>query len=68
METDTEAALLMKTRSDLVDAVVDRVRHCTATMCLASWRGILLGAMQTILADYLEWIEAETGENPGVEQ
>ena len=56
IESDTEAALLLKTRADLVDAVVDRIKalHSYDTPCVVAWD--IVGGN----ADYLEWIESET--------
>lgn len=56
VQDDAEVALLLKTRSELVDAVVARVKqlHSYSVPCVVQWP-IVAGN-----PDYIRWVEAET--------
>ncbi|MFQ5533255.1 MAG: divalent-cation tolerance protein CutA [Sphingomonadales bacterium] len=54
---DREVAVLVKTRAELVDQVIERVRelHSYSCPCIVAWP-IVAGN-----PDYLEWLGSETG-------
>ncbi len=56
VQDEGEVALLLKTRTDLVDRVVARVKelHSYSVPCVVSW-SIDIGN-----PDYLAWVESET--------
>ncbi len=58
LEEGTEAVLIAKTRSSLVEAVVERVRklHSYAVPCVVSW------PIAQANPEYLEWLEQNTQE------
>lgn len=57
LRQDREVALLLKTRSDLVDRVIERVLelHSYECPCVVAW------PIGNGNAAYLDWIGAETG-------
>lgn len=56
VQTDPEVVMIMKTRTELVDAVMDRVNqlHPYEIPCLTSWE------LTTGSTDYFNWIYNET--------
>jgi len=56
VQTDAEVVMIMKTRTELVDAVIERIKelHEYDIPCLTSWP-ITAGS-----PDYLNWIQNET--------
>lgn len=56
VESDSEVALIAKTRAELVDAVVDKIKalHSYDVPCVVAWD--VVGGNP----DYLSWIENET--------
>jgi periplasmic divalent cation tolerance protein len=57
VEEGEEVAMIMKTRSSLVDEVIKEVRkvHTYEVPCIVSYK------MEKGLQGYLDWIESETG-------
>ena len=56
VQEDQEAVMIAKTRADLVDAVIERVKtlHDYDCPCVVSW------AIQAGNDDYLQWVANET--------
>lgn len=56
IEESGEAVLIAKTRADLVDAVIERVKtlHSYTCPCVVGW------PIERGNADYLDWIAGET--------
>lgn len=56
VESDSETAVVLKTRAELVDVAVDRIKalHSYDTPCVVAWD--IVGGNH----DYLDWVETET--------
>ena len=64
IQRDTEAVLIAKTRAELVDRAIARVKalHSYTVPCVVSL------AIEQGNPDFLGWIEAETGAETGAQQ
>jgi periplasmic divalent cation tolerance protein len=58
LEENSEAVLILKTRSSMVDRVVERVKrqHSYTCPCVVSWH------IESGNPDYLQWLEDNTRE------
>lgn len=57
VQESDEAVLIVKTRTELVESVIERVRELHSYEC----PDIVAGPIAQGNPDYLEWIERETG-------